>query len=92
MAADRNVVGTVIDGVCRDVQRALGIGYPIYSLWGGGKAVVAGPLAIGVDGVDRFGARVQCALRASGEDLGVRGHAAGVHQAEAAEERSPNSL
>jgi regulator of RNase E activity RraA len=31
MAADRNVAGTVIDGVCRDVQRALGIGYPIYS-------------------------------------------------------------
>lgn len=23
--------GTVIDGVCRDVQRALGMGYPIYS-------------------------------------------------------------
>jgi regulator of RNase E activity RraA len=31
MAADRNVAGTVIDGVCRDVQRALGLGYPIYS-------------------------------------------------------------
>ena len=31
MAADRNVAGTVIDGDCRDVQRALGIGYPIYS-------------------------------------------------------------
>jgi 4-hydroxy-4-methyl-2-oxoglutarate aldolase len=31
MAADRRVGGTVIDGVCRDVQRALGIGYPIYS-------------------------------------------------------------
>jgi 4-hydroxy-4-methyl-2-oxoglutarate aldolase len=31
MAADRGVGGTVIDGVCRDVQRALGTGYPIYS-------------------------------------------------------------
>lgn len=31
MAADRGVGGTVIDGVCRDVHRALGIGYPIYS-------------------------------------------------------------
>jgi regulator of RNase E activity RraA len=31
MAADRGVGGTVIDGVCRDVQRALGAGYPIYS-------------------------------------------------------------
>jgi 4-hydroxy-4-methyl-2-oxoglutarate aldolase len=31
MAADRGVAGTVIDGVCRDVQRAFGVGYPIYS-------------------------------------------------------------
>ena len=31
MASDRGVGGTVIDGVCRDVQRALGSGYPIYS-------------------------------------------------------------
>jgi regulator of RNase E activity RraA len=31
MAADRKVAGTVIDGVCRDVERVLGIGYPIYS-------------------------------------------------------------
>jgi regulator of RNase E activity RraA len=31
MAADRGVGGTVIDGVCRDVRRALGSGYPIYS-------------------------------------------------------------
>ncbi|HEX3961374.1 MAG TPA: RraA family protein [Trebonia sp.] len=31
MAADRGVAGTVIDGVCRDVQRALGTGYPVYS-------------------------------------------------------------
>jgi 4-hydroxy-4-methyl-2-oxoglutarate aldolase len=31
MAHDRNVGGTVIDGVCRDVERALGNGYPIYS-------------------------------------------------------------
>jgi 4-hydroxy-4-methyl-2-oxoglutarate aldolase len=31
MAADRGVGGTVIDGVCRDVQRALGAGYPLYS-------------------------------------------------------------
>lgn len=27
----RGVGGTVIDGVCRDVSRALGVGYPIYS-------------------------------------------------------------
>jgi regulator of RNase E activity RraA len=31
MAHDRAVAGTVIDGVCRDVARALGVGYPIYS-------------------------------------------------------------
>jgi 4-hydroxy-4-methyl-2-oxoglutarate aldolase len=31
MASHRGVSGTVIDGVCRDVQRALGTGYPIYS-------------------------------------------------------------
>jgi 4-hydroxy-4-methyl-2-oxoglutarate aldolase len=31
MAHDRGVGGTVIDGVCRDVSRALGAGYPIYS-------------------------------------------------------------
>jgi 4-hydroxy-4-methyl-2-oxoglutarate aldolase len=31
VASDRGVAGTVIDGVCRDVSRALGIGYPIYS-------------------------------------------------------------
>jgi 4-hydroxy-4-methyl-2-oxoglutarate aldolase len=31
MAADRGVGGTVIDGVCRDVQRALDTTYPIYS-------------------------------------------------------------
>ena len=31
MAADRGVGGTVIDGVCRDVRRAIGNGYPIYS-------------------------------------------------------------
>ncbi len=31
VARDRGVSGTVIDGVCRDVQRALGTGYPIYS-------------------------------------------------------------
>jgi 4-hydroxy-4-methyl-2-oxoglutarate aldolase len=31
MAADRSVGGTVIDGVCRDVWRALDLGYPVYS-------------------------------------------------------------
>jgi 4-hydroxy-4-methyl-2-oxoglutarate aldolase len=31
MAHDRGVGGTVIDGVCRDVERALGVEYPIYS-------------------------------------------------------------
>jgi regulator of RNase E activity RraA len=31
MADQRGVAGTVIDGVCRDVQRALGLSYPIYS-------------------------------------------------------------
>jgi 4-hydroxy-4-methyl-2-oxoglutarate aldolase len=31
MANQRGVAGTVIDGVCRDVQRALDLSYPIYS-------------------------------------------------------------
>src|SRR5690348_9086664 len=31
MANQRGVAGTVIDGVCRDVHRALGLSYPIYS-------------------------------------------------------------
>lgn len=31
MAADRKVAGTVIDGACRDVHRALGLAYPIFS-------------------------------------------------------------
>lgn len=31
IAADRKVAGTVIDGVCRDVFRALRLQYPIYS-------------------------------------------------------------
>jgi 4-hydroxy-4-methyl-2-oxoglutarate aldolase len=30
-ASRRNVAGTVIDGVCRDVQRALTLNYPIFS-------------------------------------------------------------
>ncbi|WP_239313588.1 RraA family protein [Plantactinospora mayteni] len=31
MAHHRGVAGTVIDGVCRDVARALDLGYPLYS-------------------------------------------------------------
>jgi 4-hydroxy-4-methyl-2-oxoglutarate aldolase len=31
MAADRGVAGTVIHGVCRDVARAMELGYPIHS-------------------------------------------------------------
>ncbi|WP_028923580.1 RraA family protein [Pseudonocardia acaciae] len=31
VAHHRGVAGTVIDGVCRDVRRALDLGYPIYS-------------------------------------------------------------
>lgn len=31
MAHNRGVAGTVIDGVCRDVERALSIGYPLYT-------------------------------------------------------------
>lgn len=31
MADNRGVAGTVIDGVCRDVERALGVGYPLFS-------------------------------------------------------------
>ncbi|RKS68265.1 regulator of RNase E activity RraA [Actinomadura pelletieri DSM 43383] len=31
VAHAKGVAGTVIDGVCRDVHRALGLGYPIYS-------------------------------------------------------------
>lgn len=30
-ASKRNVAGTVIDGVCRDVQRALRLNYPVFS-------------------------------------------------------------
>ncbi|MFJ4166583.1 RraA family protein [Microbacterium sp. NPDC089698] len=31
VAHHRGISGTVIDGVCRDTQRALSIGYPVYS-------------------------------------------------------------
>jgi 4-hydroxy-4-methyl-2-oxoglutarate aldolase len=31
VAAGRHVAGTVIDGVCRDVSRALSVGYPVFS-------------------------------------------------------------
>ncbi len=31
VAAGRRVAGTVIDGVCRDVDRSLELGYPIFS-------------------------------------------------------------
>jgi regulator of RNase E activity RraA len=31
VAHQRGVAGTVIDGVCRDVHRALSLGYPVYS-------------------------------------------------------------
>lgn len=31
VAHQRGVAGTVIDGVCRDVRRALSLGYPVYS-------------------------------------------------------------
>lgn len=31
MADDRGVAGTLIDGVCRDVHRALGVGYPLFT-------------------------------------------------------------
>ncbi|MFV0375169.1 RraA family protein [Microbacterium sp.] len=31
VAHRRGIAGTVIDGVCRDTQRALSLGYPIYS-------------------------------------------------------------
>lgn len=31
VAHQRGVAGTVIDGVCRDVHRALDLGYPVYS-------------------------------------------------------------
>lgn len=31
VAHHRGISGTVIDGVCRDTHRALGVGYPIYS-------------------------------------------------------------
>src|SRR6185437_10867900 len=30
-ASKRNVAGTVIDGICRDVERALELGYPIFA-------------------------------------------------------------
>ncbi|WP_330176906.1 RraA family protein [Streptomyces sp. NBC_01498] len=31
MAHDRGIAGTVIDGVCRDVWRALDVGYPLFT-------------------------------------------------------------
>ncbi|MEV7680118.1 RraA family protein [Streptomyces sp. NPDC088341] len=31
MADDRGIAGTVIDGVCRDVRRALDVGYPLFT-------------------------------------------------------------
>lgn len=31
IASRRNIAGTVIDGVCRDVDRAMGLSYPIFS-------------------------------------------------------------
>jgi regulator of RNase E activity RraA len=31
VAHQKGVAGTVIDGVCRDTRRALGLGYPVYS-------------------------------------------------------------
>ncbi|MYU26322.1 RraA family protein [Streptomyces sp. SID8352] len=31
VAHAKGVAGTVVDGVCRDVHRALGLGYPVYS-------------------------------------------------------------
>ncbi|GII62095.1 diguanylate cyclase [Sphaerisporangium krabiense] len=55
VAHARGVAGTVIDGVCRDVHRALGLGYPVYSrgrFMRTGKdrvevAEVQGPVTIG---------------------------------------------
>ncbi|TDB85017.1 RraA family protein [Actinomadura sp. KC216] len=55
VAHAKGVAGTVIDGVCRDVHRALGLGYPIYSrgrFMRTGKdrvevAEVGGPVAVG---------------------------------------------
>ncbi|MCL2536285.1 MAG: RraA family protein [Nocardiaceae bacterium] len=55
VAHAKGVSGTVIDGVCRDVHRALGLGYPIYSrgrFMRTGKdrvevAEVGGPVTIG---------------------------------------------
>jgi regulator of RNase E activity RraA len=55
VAHAKGVAGTVIDGVCRDVQRALGLGYPVYSrgrFMRTGKdrvevAEVGGPVAVG---------------------------------------------
>lgn len=55
VAHQRRIAGTVIDGVCRDVHRALGVGYPIYSrgrFMRTGKdrvqvAEVGGPVSVG---------------------------------------------
>lgn len=55
VAHAKGVAGTVIDGVCRDVHRALGLGYPIYSrgrFMRTGKdrvevAEVGGPVTVG---------------------------------------------
>ncbi|MGW4379169.1 RraA family protein [Kitasatospora sp. NPDC004531] len=55
VAHAEGVAGTVIDGVCRDVHRALGLGYPVYSrgrFMRTGKdrvevAEVGGPVTVG---------------------------------------------
>ncbi len=54
MADQRGVAGTVIDGVCRDVQRALGLVYPIYSR---GRFMRTGKDRVEVSDVGRPGHR-----------------------------------
>ena len=72
VADQRGVAGTVIDGVCRDTYRALGLGYPVYSrgrFMRTGKdrvevAEVAGPITVG-------GAQVHPGDLLIGDDDGV---------------------
>lgn len=81
LAHDKGVVGTVIDGVCRDVRRALDVGYPMFSrgrFMRTGKdrvevAAVAVPVTIG-------GVQVRPGDLLVGDDDGVVAIAADVEE------------
>lgn len=45
----RGVAGTVIDGICRDIDRSIDLGYPIYSP---GNWMRTGKDRVGIDGIN----------------------------------------